>query len=80
MPIYEYRCQKCGGVTELLIRSEQDEDAIQCRHCNSPSLQRLLSLPAVGPQSSRQPHQAECDKNSPCCGRETRCDQPPCET
>jgi putative FmdB family regulatory protein len=80
MPVYEYRCQKCGQVIELLIRSKQEEKELRCTQCGASELQRLLSAATVGIQNSRATRRAECERSAPCCGRETRCEQPPCET
>jgi len=43
MPIYEYRCQDCGKVSEfLLIRT--DEDFVpQCKKCKGKKMSRVLS-------------------------------------
>ncbi|HDH57406.1 MAG TPA: zinc ribbon domain-containing protein [Bacteroidetes bacterium] len=86
MPIYEYRCPSCGHLFELL-RSFADKDEVVCPQCGEPA-QRLLSagtgfiikggrsdIKAVSRRNS-----GECDRASPCCGAETRCDKPPCES
>ena len=69
MPIYEYRCRNCGATFEVLMRGE---DAVVCPHCGNSSLEKLLSAPAVlsGRTARRAGHT--------CCGREERCDAPPC--
>jgi putative FmdB family regulatory protein len=69
MPIYEYRCQQCDGTFELLIR---DSGAARCPDCGSSSLIKLLSVPHVSTaEGTRQ-------AGHTCCGREERCDAPPC--
>ena len=50
MPIYEYRCQKCDNEFELLVRGEMTP---ACPTCDSPDLDRLLSLPRVQSQGTR---------------------------
>jgi putative FmdB family regulatory protein len=35
MPIYEYRCDLCGAVSEFLLRVGDDEP-IRCKKCGSP--------------------------------------------
>lgn len=41
MPIYEYQCQKCGEVSEVLMLNK-NEDA-SCNHCGSKDLTKLMS-------------------------------------
>ena len=45
MPLYEYRCTKCGHQFEK-IQSFTAEDVKDCPVCASP-VERLLSAPAV---------------------------------
>lgn len=48
MPIYEYRCEKCGKTFEKL-RSMADADREQqCPDCKSNQVQRLVSAFATG--------------------------------
>jgi putative FmdB family regulatory protein len=43
MPIYEYRCQKCGKrVSVLTLRISEDVNP-ECDRCGSKRLQRLMS-------------------------------------
>ena len=41
MPIYEYRCEKCGQVNEFLILGR--EESLRCKQCGSEDLTKLLS-------------------------------------
>lgn len=72
MPIYDYRCQECGQVTEILHRGPGSEEPISCSKCGSTRLERLLSAPAVFIRGD------SLTKGRTCCGREERCDTPPC--
>ena len=72
MPVYEYRCRDCGRVREVFQRSA-GTDSLTCPDCGSERLERLLSTftvvnPAVGGGATT------------CCGRDSRCDSPPCST
>jgi len=49
MPIYEYRCKKCGSEFELLIRSD---DKPKCPDCSSAKLERKFSVVAAHTQGS----------------------------
>jgi putative FmdB family regulatory protein len=72
MPLYDYRCRDCGQVHEVFVRSAEAEP-LACPDCGGERLERLLSTfsvasPAVGGGATT------------CCGRNSRCDSPPCET
>ena len=69
MPIYEYRCPQCDRTFELLVR---DGGAVRCPDCGGTSLVKLLSVPHVS--TGQVAHQA----GHTCCGREERCEAPPC--
>ena len=49
MPIFEYRCQDCGHTFELLVLKTTSP---ACTKCQSASLERLLSVPAVKSEST----------------------------
>lgn len=46
MPIYDYRCNDCNKIFELLVRAST---VLACPECSSQKLEKLVSLPA--PQS-----------------------------
>jgi putative FmdB family regulatory protein len=43
MPLYEYRCQKCGARFELLRRMQDADLETECPQCRSRQSERLLS-------------------------------------
>jgi len=43
MPIYEYRCEDCGKISEFLILRSKDLSTLQCRRCKSKKMSRVLS-------------------------------------
>lgn len=43
MPIYEYRCHECGKRFELLFLNVRTTFPVQCTHCQSPNVERLIS-------------------------------------
>ena len=43
MPIYEYRCDDCGRVTSIFLRSVNSKVDARCEHCDSRNLSRLMS-------------------------------------
>ena len=48
MPIYEYRCNRCGKSFELLRRFGQTDDEILCPECESAEIERVLSSFGMG--------------------------------
>ncbi len=43
MPIYEYRCAKCGKAFEDLIRNKADEEALRCPSCGAKDVVKQMS-------------------------------------
>lgn len=44
MPIYEFRCLRCGHVFELLKLKKSDEEVeMKCPECGSKKVERALS-------------------------------------
>jgi putative FmdB family regulatory protein len=43
MPIYEYNCQDCGGLTSQLFRTFTSVVTPQCSHCDGSNMGRAVS-------------------------------------
>ena len=43
MPIYEYRCDECGRVTSILVRSLRAKVVPRCEQCDSTRMKKLIS-------------------------------------
>lgn len=43
MPIYEYRCRKCGRKNEFITFRVSEAVPSTCRHCGSEQIQRIPS-------------------------------------
>jgi len=54
MPIFEYKCQKCGHVTEFLEKGGGKRKHV-CEHCKSPDLQKIFSGFSIGQADSCSP-------------------------
>jgi len=52
MPIFEYKCDKCGHKTEFLEKSNSKGKHI-CEKCGSSDMQKLFSGFSVGQSSSQ---------------------------
>ena len=46
MPLYEYRCERCRKVTEV-IQSFSEKPLRICPHCGERALKKLMSAPAI---------------------------------
>ncbi len=43
MPLYEYKCEKCGEKFEMLVSLSKINDPIECIKCGSTETKRLFS-------------------------------------
>lgn len=44
MPIYEYRCERCGHVFDKFVRSMSAALEIECPRCHSKECRKSISL------------------------------------
>jgi len=72
MPIYEFKCEECGKVSELFLRSTNHQST-RCPECGSENLERLFSASYMIKMDASEP-------GTTCCGRTERCESPPCAT
>ena len=47
MPIYEYACKTCNRMSTILVMKRDAQEGLQCRHCGSDQLHRVMSRFAV---------------------------------
>jgi len=73
MPIYEYRCNHCGAVSEFLVGVSSKGETLNCKQCGSSQLEKMISVSHSLKSGERSPGHT-------CCGREERCSTPPCST
>jgi putative FmdB family regulatory protein len=71
MPIYEYRCEKCGQVNEFLVLVKQEQ--LSCKQCGGEDLTKLLS--AHNTSSGSSPRFTEPSSGG-CCGTPNSCGTP----
>lgn len=71
MPIYDFKCQQCGKVSEFLLSSTSDSKEPTCPSCGSQNLERLISAPRLLRDRGNA-------SGTTCCGRTERCEKPPC--
>ncbi len=71
MPIYEYRCERCGQVSEYLIMNRQEQMA--CKQCGSESLTKILSAHNTPSNTLRK---LPDPGSGSCCGTPNSCGTP----
>jgi putative FmdB family regulatory protein len=47
MPVYDYKCQKCGKVFEKFLRSLSAASSVKCEKCGSARVKKLVSCCAI---------------------------------
>jgi len=75
MPLYEYKCNNCGEVSEFLIGVSREPEDPHCTSCGSPDIRRILSKSNFISGASSSVSRG----GTTCCGREERCAHPACE-
>ncbi|MCK4752731.1 MAG: zinc ribbon domain-containing protein [Planctomycetes bacterium] len=57
MPIFEYKCVKCGKVSEFLVKNGSEKELV-CSHCGSEKLEKQLSVfsPGIKQGDSKRCH------------------------
>ncbi|MFN7181071.1 MAG: FmdB family zinc ribbon protein [Planctomycetota bacterium] len=74
MPVYEYRCKKCGKMFEILVFGTPQK--IKCENCGSKQVKRLLSTFGIGGENkgstpTTSPSSSGCSSSS--CGSCSGC-------
>ncbi len=63
MPIYEYRCEDCGKVSEFLVIKTHEVFDPRCKRCKSKKISRVLSrVRVVRSEESRMESLADPSK------------------
>ncbi|MFC1729944.1 FmdB family zinc ribbon protein [candidate division KSB1 bacterium] len=78
MPVFEMVCKQCGHYQEEFVPNSLEVNAVICRKCGSPNLEKIISAPYL-PSRRAEGRKSNCDESTPCCGAAQRCDKPPCE-
>ena len=60
MPIYEFRCEKCGRRFEKLCSLGENGQNLQCPECGSPAPKRVMSGFAAGAGTGASGASAGC--------------------
>ena len=43
MPIFEYKCQNCGNIFELLVLNRKKNNNLHCKSCGSKEVNKIIS-------------------------------------
>jgi len=67
MPIYEYKCKKCGHKFEKLVFGKEK---IKCEKCGTEQIEKLFSNFAISQKSNNSSscEGGTCDVGCPTCG------------
>ena len=71
MPLYEYKCKRCGTVNEFLSKRGDTGDELFCKACGDSGLEKVMSVATVSKLSSRGGGEA-------CSGPSEQCESLPC--
>ena len=66
MPIYEYRCDECGSVNEMLVFSTSQGE-VACPQCGSNRMTKLMSATS-SLTGQQQDHRLPGPGDTGCCG------------
>jgi len=47
MPMFEYKCKKCGTVFEQIISAKDSNAEISCTKCGSKMVQKVISAASL---------------------------------
>ena len=73
MPLYEYKCNKCGKTSEFLESANKGNISRKCPHCGKSSLEKLLSIPTGMIMRNRN---NSFQRTDTCCGSTNTCNNP----
>jgi putative FmdB family regulatory protein len=63
MPMFDYRCKKCGRIDEYIVKMGQMEGP-ECKNCGSKALKKLMGVPNVSANPNhREPPQHTYTRN-----------------
>ena len=74
MPIYEYRCDDCGNITEFIEGVGRGKVEKKCKYCGSERLKKIFSVANISIGGAIN----DSRYGKTCCGRDERCEKPPC--
>ena len=81
MPIYEFRCAKCGNIQEFLLTRSAEEIEMKCSECGEDDLVRVMSQTNYAMGSGKATPSTGCGGGDSCMSSTTRnCGSNSCST
>jgi putative FmdB family regulatory protein len=68
MPLYEFRCEACGEILEVLLRIGAGAEGLLCRRCGAGTLKKQFSSFATTSGGSAGPPLPPCGATGGCAG------------
>ena len=71
MPLFEYKCSECNSKFDVLHKSANNIDGVECPECHSPNVKKLLSTFSAAGLSGRNDFSSSgdsCESGSCGCG------------
>lgn len=66
MPVYDYKCRKCGAEFEKFLRSLAAASSVKCEKCGSAKVEKLVTCCAIS--SGGRTESAGSSTSSHSCG------------
>lgn len=66
MPVYDYKCRKCGAEFEKFLRSLSAASSVKCEKCGSARVEKLVTCCAIS--GGGKGESAGSAKSSSSCG------------
>ena len=60
MPIFEYKCQSCGTVSDILVGVTAEQPEVACAECGGTDVVKLISRFSTVESRSRFPIAGDC--------------------
>lgn len=73
MPLYEYYCAECRNTFDALRSMDKADMTIQCKHCESRSTSRVLSIFAPRSKGADNTVTPAMTRGGGCCGGSCGC-------
>lgn len=67
MPIFEFKCLKCGEYLEILVMNKDEELEMKCSKCGAMELERILSTTSYSMAAGGGAGQSGASKETKTC-------------